>query len=59
MRQCAVATLGRLDRIGGLLQDVINGLLIATGRVPVLGEMATPDAQFDLARALGSVWFEH
>jgi transposase len=56
IRKRTVATLGRLDQMGDSLDAVINGLLKATGRNPVIGETATPDVRFDSARALGSVW---
>jgi len=57
IRKRTVATLGRLDQMGGgSLDAVINGLLKATGRNPVLGEAAKPDVSFESARALGAVW---
>ena len=56
IRKRTVATLGRVDQVGDSLDAVINGLLKATGRKPVLGEAATPDVSFESARALGAVW---
>ena len=56
IRKRTVATLGRLDQVGDSLDAVINGLLKATGRGPVLGEAAKPDVRFETARALGAVW---
>jgi hypothetical protein len=59
IRKRTVATLGRLDQVGGSLDAVINGLLKATGRAPVLGADAQPKIQFEPARALGEVWALH
>ena len=56
IRKRTVATLGRLDQVGDSLDAVINGLLKATGRGPVLGEAAKPEVSFESARALGAVW---
>jgi hypothetical protein len=59
IRKRTVATLGRLDQVSGSLDAVINGLLKATGRAPVLGAEARPEVQFEPARALGAVWALH
>lgn len=56
IRKRTVATLGRLDQVGDSLDAVINGLLKATGRQPVVGNVDTPDVSFESARALGAVW---
>jgi len=56
IRKRTIATLGRLDQVSGSLDAVINGLLKATGRTPVLGATAQPEVHFEPARALGSVW---
>ena len=56
IRKRTVATLGRLDQVGSSLDAVINGLLKATGRAPVLGAEAQPEVEFEPARALGAVW---
>jgi len=59
IRKRTVATLGRLDQVSGSLDAVINGLLKATGRAPVLGAEAQPEVQFEPARALGAAWALH
>lgn len=52
-----IATLGRLDQMGGSLDAVIAGLMKITGRNPeVLNPVAPPSIEFDSARALGDVW---
>lgn len=52
-----LATLGRLDQMGGNLDAVIAGLLKVTGRSPeVLTPPAPPAIEFESARALGDVW---
>jgi len=56
VKKRTVATLGRLDQIGGELDSVINGLLRVSGRPPVCGDTATPAITFESARALGDVW---
>ena len=56
IRKRTVATLGRLDQVGGSLDAVINGLLKVTGREPAIGEAAKPEVSFESARALGAVW---
>jgi hypothetical protein len=56
VKKRTVATLGRLDQIGGELDSVISGLLKISGREP-LGERPTaPSVAFESARALGDVW---
>lgn len=59
IRKRTVATLGRLDQVGGSLDAVINGLLKATGRGPAVGPEAQPEVEFEPARALGAVWVLH
>ena len=56
VKKRTVATLGRLDQVGGDLDSVISGLLKVVGRDPV--DVATPDpsVSFESARALGDVW---
>jgi transposase len=56
VKKRTVATLGRLDQVGGELDSVIIGLLKVVGRNPV--DMATPEpsVSFESARALGDVW---
>jgi hypothetical protein len=56
VKKRTVATLGRLEQLGGELDSVISGLLKVTGREP-LGDAAPPPAvSFESARALGDVW---
>lgn len=55
VKKRTVATLGRLDEIGGALDSVINGLLKVAGREG-LPPAATPEVTFESARALGDVW---
>ncbi|MEE4204391.1 MAG: IS1634 family transposase [Halieaceae bacterium] len=59
VRKRTVASLGRLDQVGGSLDAVINGLLKATGRSPALAKDGAPDIQFESAKTLGSVWALH
>lgn len=50
-----VATLGRLDQLGGELDIVIDGLVKVSGRKPV--QTREPGSVvFESARALGNVW---
>lgn len=56
VKKRTVATLGRLDQLGGELDSVINGLLKVSGRQPVATSSATPAVTFESARALGDVW---
>lgn len=53
VKKRTVATLGRLDRLSGELDAVINGLLKATSHeaLPI-----PPTVRFDLARTLDDVW---
>ena len=54
-RQRTVATIGRLDKSGGAVDSLLNGLLRATGRQPV--EVDTShQVQFESALVLGGVW---
>ena len=55
VKKRTVATLGRLDQLGGELDSVINGLLKVSGRQAV-STGATPAITFESARALGDVW---
>ena len=55
VKKRTVATLGRLDQLGGELDSVINGLLKVSGREP-LGGTTTPTVSFEMARTLGDVW---
>ena len=55
MKKRTVATLGRLDQLGGELDSVISGLLKVSGRQPASTD-ATPAITFESARALGDVW---
>jgi len=55
VKKRTVATLGRLDQLGGELDSVISGLLKVSGRKPV-PTAATPAITFESARALGDVW---
>ncbi len=53
-RQRTVATLGRLDEVGGGVDSLLRSLLRAKG---LPGSMAvTPQVEFESARALGDVW---
>jgi hypothetical protein len=54
VKKRTVATLGRLERLSGGLEAVINGLLKATGREALSDP--PPAVRFDSARALGDVW---
>ena len=57
VKKRTVATLGRLDQLGGELDSVISGLLKVVGREPV-DAATSPEASvsFESARALGDVW---
>jgi transposase len=56
VKKRTLATLGRVEQLGGELDAVINGLLKVAGREP-LGERApAPSVAFESARALGDVW---
>jgi transposase len=56
VKKRTVATLGRLDQLGGELDSVINGLLKVSGRAALGAECAPPSVSFESARALGDVW---
>ncbi|CUB06684.1 hypothetical protein Ga0061065_1217 [Marinomonas fungiae] len=51
-KQCTIATLGRLDKLGDELESVVEGLCRITGRsLP-----DKPAVSFESSRALGDVW---
>jgi transposase len=54
-RQRTVATLGRLDEVGGGVDSLLKGLMRATGRAEV-GYVDSPQVSFESALALGDVW---
>ena len=55
VKRRTVATLGRLDRLGGELDRIIDGLMKVAGRKPI--ESKEPaSVLFESARALGNVW---
>lgn len=54
-KQRTVATLGRLDQLGGELQSVISGLQRITGQTTVASP-PTPTVSFESARDFGDVW---
>ena len=56
VKKRTVATLGRLEQLGGELDSVISGLLKVTGREPLGDAPSTPSISFESARALGDVW---
>lgn len=56
VKKRTVATLGRLDQLGGELDSVINGLLKVSGRAALDAKPAPPSVSFESARALGDVW---
>ena len=56
IRKRTVATLGRLDQLGGELDSVISGLLKVVGRGPIDTATQEPSMAFESARALGDVW---
>ncbi len=53
VRQRTLATLGRLDRMDGALESVINGLLKITGRA---APTPSPPLAFESSRAFGDIW---
>ena len=56
-RQRTLATLGRIDEVGGQVDALLESLLRAKGR---LGSLASPpQVQFESALALGDVWALH
>ena len=54
-RQRTIATLGRLDEVGGGVDSLLGGLMRATGRATV-GRTDLPQVSFESALALGDVW---
>ena len=56
VKKRTVATLGRLEQLGGELDSVISGLLKVTGREPLGDAPSPPSVSFESARALGDVW---
>ena len=56
VKKRTVATLGRLDQLGGELDAVISGLLKVAGHEPVGAPPSVPSVLFESARALGDVW---
>ena len=54
-RQRTVATLGRLDQMGGELESVISGLMRVTGKSAPTATPA-PAVAFQAARGYGYVW---
>ena len=55
VKKRTVATLGRLDQLGGELDSVIDGLMKVAGRKPVQAKEPA-SVVFESARALGNVW---
>lgn len=53
VKQRTLATLGRLDRMDGALESVINGLLKITGRA---APAPSPTLAFESSRAFGDIW---
>ena len=53
-RQRTIATLGRLDAVGGGVDSLLGGLLRAKGLPPSIA--APPQVSFESALALGDVW---
>lgn len=56
VKKRTVATLGRLEQLGGELDSVISGLLKVAGREPLGDTPPPPSVSFESARALGDVW---
>lgn len=56
VKKHTVATLGRLDQVGGELDSVISGLLKVAGHAPMGAKPEPPSISFESARALGDVW---
>jgi transposase len=56
-RQRTLATLGRIDEVGGQVDALLQGLLRAKGRPAALA--SPPQVQFESALALGDVWVLH
>lgn len=55
VKKRTVATLGRLDQLGGELDSVIDGLMKVAGRKLVQAQEPAC-VVFESARALGNVW---
>ena len=55
VKKRTVATLGRLDQLGGELDSVIDGLMKVAGRNPMQPKEPA-SIVFESARALGNVW---
>ena len=55
VKKRTVATLGRLDQLGGELDSVIDGLMRVAGRKPLQAKEPA-SVVFESARALGNVW---
>ena len=55
VKKRTVATLGRLDQLGGELDSVIDGLMRVDGRKPLQAKEPA-SVVFESARALGNVW---
>ena len=55
VKKRTVATLGRLDQLGGELDSVIDGLMKVAGRKPLQAKEPA-SVVFESARALGNVW---
>ena len=55
VKKRTVATLGRLDQLGGELDSVIDGLMKVAGRKPISAQEPA-SVVFESARALGNVW---
>lgn len=53
VKQRTLATLGRLDRMDGALESVIQGLMKVTGRA---APTASPALAFESSRAFGDLW---
>ncbi|MCB1927460.1 MAG: IS1634 family transposase [Rhodocyclaceae bacterium] len=56
VKKRTVATLGRLDQLGGELDSVISGLMRVAGHEPLDAKAPPPSVTFESARALGDVW---
>lgn len=56
-RQRTLATLGRVDQVGGQVDALLRGLLRAKGQPTALA--VSPQVQFESALALGDVWALH
>jgi transposase len=54
VKKRTVATLGRLDQLGGDLDSVIRGLMKITGQDP--SRLVSPEITFESAKAFGDLW---